>query len=138
MDGAPTGVRPRSSARSLWLLLAAAGCALAVASTAPAVDRALSASTKPTVRVAPSVVKRGQAITVTGSHWPKRVTVQLLIGPPQAGAERFGSARTTSRGTFSRKLVLPAWVQARLGRWVVLGCRRDCRVKATASFRLTR
>ncbi len=121
----------------LWLAGVAA-CALVAAGVAPAVERASSAAAKPTARVAPSIVKRGQAITVTGAHWPRNVTVQLLIGPPQSEAERVGSARTTSRGTFRRKLVPPAWVQARLGRWVLLACRRDCRVKATATFRLSR
>jgi len=64
--------------------------------------------------------------------------VQLLIGPPRSEAEHVATARTTSSGTFRRTFVPPAWAQERLGRWIVLACRRDCRVKATASFRLTR
>jgi len=133
----PRSVRSPTAIARLWLI-AAAVAAFLVAAVAPAVEDASSATAKPGVHVSPSSVKRGKAITVTGSHWPRRATVDLLIGPPRSEATRVAGVRTTSGGSFRRTLVPPAWVQARLGTWVLLACRRDCRVKATATFRLTR
>jgi hypothetical protein len=130
--------RSRGSTASLrtWLV-AAASAAFLLAAVVPAIEDA-SGATQPSATVTPTSVKRGKPITVTGSHWPRRVTVQLLIGPPQSEAEPVARVRTTRSGTFRRTFVPPAFVQARLGRWILLACRRDCRVKAMASFRLTR
>lgn len=133
----PRSVRSPTATVRLWLI-AAAVAAFLLAAVAPAVEDASSATAKPTVQVSPSSVKRGKAITVTGSHWARRATVDLLIGPPQSEATRVATVRTTSGGAFRRKLVPPAWVQARIGRWVLLACRRDCRVKASATFRIVR
>jgi len=81
-------------------------------------------------------VKRGHRIVVTGRHWPRSAIVELLIGPPNSEADRVGRARTTNAGTFRRYLrISPATTP---GRWVLLGCRRECRVKAVNSFRVTR
>ena len=114
---------------ALALLAAVAVIAAAGAATS-------SAGSAPTVNVTPKTVQRGHTITVTGRYWPPNVTVQLLIGPPRSEADRVGSARTTSRGSFRRSLRLPAWV--RPGLRVMLACRRDCRDKDTTNFRVTR
>ena len=99
---------------------------------------ASSTTANPTVDVTPTIVKRGAKITVTGSHWRREAPVRLLIGPPRSEATYVTTVRTTSRGTFRRRLTPPAWVQARVGRWVLLACRRDCRIKAVKSFRIVR
>lgn len=131
-------MRRALGARDRLSLVIAGVCAFVLVAVVPAIDDASSTTAQPAVRVSPASVARGHAITVTGKHWPRRVTVQLLIGPPQSEAEPVATARTTSTGTFRRRFVPPPYIQARLGRWVLLACRRECRVKATATFRLTR
>ena len=108
---------------------------VAVAGAGPRADHASSAAVPPTVRVTPATIERGHAITVTGRHWPRHVRVQLLIGPPRSEADPVGSVRTSSRGSFRRTLTIPA--RSRIGRRVLLACRRECRVKASAVFRVT-
>jgi len=102
----------------------------------PADEPVTRATAHPTVAVSPTTVPRGHAITVTGAGWRPRANVALLIGPPRSEATRVATVRTTSRGTFRRTLTPPAWVQAHRGRWVLLACRRDCRIKAVKSFRI--
>lgn len=128
---------PGVIARLLPVLVVVAAVSVAGA-IRPAPDPASSASTHPRVGVSPTTVKRGQAITVTGSYWRRSAEVQLLIGPPRSEAGLVATVRTTSRGTFRRRLTPPAFVQRRLGRWVLLACRRDCRVKAVKNFTLVR
>lgn len=108
------------------------------AATNPAPDPASSAAAAPTVAVSPKSVKRGQAITVTGSRWRRSANVQILIGPPRSEGTVVATVRTTRSGTFRRRLTPPRFVQRRLGRWVLLACRRDCRIKAVKSFHLVR
>ncbi len=124
--------------RRLGLLcVAAAAGLLAVAGGAAGTDPARSASAAPpSVRIAPLVVPRGERISVTGRNWARNAIVDLLIGPPRSEAVPVGRARTTSTGTFRRSLRIRR--TTRPGRWVLLGCRRDCRVKAVKSFRVTR
>jgi hypothetical protein len=105
---------------------------------APASAHASSASASPSVRVSPESVQRGEAIVVTGRGWRRTADVELLIGPPRSEGKLVATVRTTSQGTFRRRLTLPAFVQRRLGRWVLLACRRGCRVKAVKSFHLVR
>lgn len=137
---APTR-RPRTLrdmiARVLPVLVVVAAVSVAGA-VRPAPDPASSAATHPRVSVSPATVERGQAITVTGSGWRRSASVQLLIGPPRSEGTLVATVRTTSRGTFRRRLEPPAFVQRRLGRWVLLACRRDCRIKAVKSFTLVR
>lgn len=118
-----------SAAAAAGLLAASAGVGAGVAS-----DPAPRSSATPSVRVVPSVVQRGNRITVTGRNWPRNVIVELLIGPPRSEAEPVGRARTTSTGAFRRYLRIASTTAP--GRWVLLGCRRECRVKAVRSFRV--
>jgi hypothetical protein len=124
-------------ARALPVLVVVTAVSLAAA-IKPAPDPASSTSSHPRLSVSPTTVKRGQAITVTGSGWHRSANVQLLIGPPRSEGTLVATVRTTSRGTFRRRLTPPTFVQRRLGRWVLLACRRDCRVKAVKSFTLVR
>ena len=62
------------------------------------------------------------AVSLAGTVWPASQP------KPRSAANR----------TFKRKLTPPAFVQARSGRWVLLACRRECRIKAVHSFRVTR
>lgn len=94
------------------------------------------AATRPSVRVAPTTVERGELLTVSGTGWARSANVELLVGPPRSEADHVGSVRTTSRGTFRRRLRISS--RAATGRFVLLACRRECRVKATVSFRVSR
>jgi len=120
------------------LVIAAVGAGLIsiAAGSGAASEPAPLSSAAPSVRVAPAVVQRGQRITVTGRNWPRNVTVDLLIGPPRSEADPVGRALTTSSGTFRRYLRIASTTAP--GRWVLLACRRECRVKAVRSFRVPR
>lgn len=71
---------------------------------------------------------------VTGKGWPRNVRVQLLIGPPRSEADHVAWARTGGAGTFRRSLTIGT--RARTGPAVLLACRRECRDKASATFRI--
>lgn len=88
----------------------------------------------PSVSVSPTVVHRGDSILVTGRHWPAGTRVELLIGPPRSEASHVAWVTTTRSGALRRRLVIAR--DARRGRSVLLACRRSCRVKAQASFRV--
>lgn len=90
------------------------------------------AAAAPKVSVSPKSVPRGGTLVVTGKGWPKNVRVQLLIGPPRSEADPVGFARTDGAGRFRRALT----VGRAAGPAVLLGCRRECRDKASATFRV--
>lgn len=118
-----------------FLLATAATTALVAApatGTDASTDPGASAAAKPTLKVSPSRARPGTTITYTGRYWRARSTVTLLIGPPRSEADRFSSVRTTSSGTFRKKLRLPS--TAKPGKYVVLACRRECRIKAQANL----
>jgi hypothetical protein len=126
----------------LWLLGGAATAMLITgagltAASAPGVTATTTAtSLRPSVLITPSTVRRGGRITVTGHGWPRHVIVELLIGPPRSEADAVARVWTTTGGTFRRYLrIAPATAP---GRWVLLGCRRECRIKAVRSFQVTR
>ncbi len=84
------------------------------------------------VSVSPRTVRAGSQLTVSGRGWPARSSVQLLVGPPQSEASPVGSVRARADGSFRK--VLRVNSRARPGRYVLLACRRSCRVKASATF----
>lgn len=94
------------------------------------------AAARPTVSVRPSTVRRGATVTISGSRWPARRTVILLIGPPRSEASPFSSARTNGAGRF-RKSVRQLSSAVGPGAYVVLACRRSCRDKASARLTVT-
>ena len=88
----------------------------------------------PSVSVSPKRVPRGGTLVVTGKGWPRNVRVQLLIGPPRSEADHVAWARTGGAGTFRRSITIGA--RARTGPAVLLACRRECRDKASVTFRI--
>jgi hypothetical protein len=92
------------------------------------------AAVAPSVSVSPTIVLRGDSLTVTGRHWPRRTRVELLIGPPRSEASHVAWVTTTSSGALRKRL--PIARRGATGRFVLLACRRSCRVKAQASFRI--
>lgn len=89
---------------------------------------------RPTLRVRPATISPGDTVTFSGSGWPANRVVELLIGPPRSEADRFTSARTGPGGRFRTSFTFPTAIQP--GRYVVLACRRSCRVKVSAPLRV--
>ena len=87
-----------------------------------------------TLDVSPRTVQRGAILTFTGSRWPARSRVNLLVGPPRSEASPVGVAVTDARGRFVRRIRISR--QAMPGPYVALACRNACRTKASASFRI--
>jgi len=69
-----------------------------------------------------------------GRGFKPLVRVTLLAGPAASEAARIGSARTDEAGEFVAPVAIER--QVRPGRYVALACRHDCRVKASAAFRV--
>ncbi len=109
-------------------------CCVVTAALLLPVTAAPATVTAPSVAVSPKVVLRGGSLVVTGRHWPRRARVELLIGPPRSEASHVAWVTTTRSGTLHRRL--PIARDAATGRFVLLACRRSCRVKAQASFRI--
>ena len=93
-----------------------------------------AAASTPRLRLAPTVVARGGTITFTGYGFRPRARVELLVGPPRSEASPVGTARTDAHGAFRRRVRTSA--RARPGRYVALACQAECRIKASAAFRL--
>lgn len=89
----------------------------------------------PSVSVSPTAVKRGGTLIVTGRHWAPRSRVELLIGPPRSEASHVAWATASTAGIVRARI--PIARHAHTGRFVLLACRRSCRIKAQASFRIT-
>lgn len=100
----------------------------------PAAERRAQAAVTPTLTVRPRAARRGGSVMLYGSGFRPLVRVTLLAGPPASEAVRIGSARTDADGEF----VAPIAIERRVrpGRYVALACRHDCRVKASAAFRV--
>lgn len=100
----------------------------------PAAERRAQAAATPTLTVRPRAARRGGSVMLYGSGFRPLVRVTLLAGPPASEAVRIGSARTDEDGEF----VAPIAIERRVrpGRYVALACRHDCRVKASAAFRV--
>ncbi|MDP2712441.1 MAG: hypothetical protein Q8O56_14600 [Solirubrobacteraceae bacterium] len=90
----------------------------------------------PSVKVAPTTVSAGQPITITGAGFGSNQAVSIGIGPPQSEADEIATVRTDGSGSFRLRRTIPARLPA--GPWVILACRSECRVKATANLRVTR
>ena len=100
----------------------------------PAAERGAQAAAKPALTVRPRAARRGGSVMLYGSGFRPLVRVTLLAGPPASEAVKIGSARTDEDGEF----VAPIAIERRVrpGRYVALACRHDCRVKASAAFRV--
>src|SRR4051794_16861460 len=90
--------RRQTSIRSLTalviLVLVLAGAVAAVGGTPP----------RPTLKVAPSIVKQGGKVTFSGAHWPTHTKVNLLLGRPNSEASKFAAVATTATGSFRYSL----------------------------------
>lgn len=86
------------------------------------------------VSVSPDTVAPGGKLTVKGKGWAHNARVSILIGPPNSEASKVETLRTTSRGRFKGTLRFKD--SATPGRYVLLACRKQCAVKATARFRI--
>lgn len=106
---------------------------LAAATALSLAGLADGASTTVRLRIKPPVVVRGEAIQLTGSGFTPNVKVTFDIRRPLATKRaRFGSVTANRRGGFvvTRKIARSTGV----GKWVVRACQRGCRIRATASF----
>ncbi len=133
--GCPRRLPAVSGALALFLLTAAVLLAppapAAPLGRAPAYAREAVA---PRLRIQPGTVPRGGRLTLIGSNFRRNETVRLYIGPPQSEASYFGSARTGPKGGFRKDFrVHPS---ATPGRYVVIACQRNCRIKASATVRI--
>lgn len=117
-------------------LTGAAGTAAAFAAADAAPPRPPAKAAAVHVRVTPATVHRGGVITAIGSGWPASRGVEILIGPPYSEADHVTWARATRAGTF--RVRIRARATSATGRWVLLACRRACRIKASASYRVIR
>ncbi len=109
------------------LLTGAAGLSLA--------GLAGGASSTARLRITPQFVPRGETMTITGTGFRPSLRVTLRIGRPNSDSTaRFGATTAGRRGGFTVKKVLSRSIGA--GTWVVLACQRNCRIKATAQFRV--
>lgn len=90
---------------------------------------ATAIATGPSLTITPSHVHRSQNVTFSGAHWARHARVALLLGKPNAGANRFATVRTNRRGRFH--YVLPIKPTAPTGQYVILACRRSCATKVS-------
>jgi hypothetical protein len=116
--------------------LLALACFAACATGAAAAGAAPQQSGAGTLRLEPQRVGVGERLTVTGRQWPARVRVRLLVGPPASEASPVKRVRTNGRGRFRTHVRIAS--SATPGPYVMLACRRQCAVKRSASFRITR
>jgi hypothetical protein len=88
----------------------------------------------PGVGVSPKTISPGGTITVEGKGWKPSSRVSILIGPRNSEADKVGTLRANERGRIKGKLKFSK--SAAPGRYVLLACRKQCAVKATANFRI--
>jgi hypothetical protein len=112
---------------ALPALLCAAACTAGAGSGPPGAG---------TLRLEPKRVEAGERRTVTGRSWPARVRVRLLVGPPASEGSPVKAVRTDRRGRFRTRV--PIASNATPGAYVMLACRRQCAIKRSARFTITR
>src|SRR4051794_13572824 len=78
----------------------------------------------PSLTVTPSRVHQGGRVAFTGSRWPHKVKVTLLLGKPGTAANPFATVTTDRRGRFSYRL--PIKPTAPTGKYVIHACRKSC------------
>ncbi|HZV72792.1 MAG TPA: hypothetical protein VFF79_03665 [Conexibacter sp.] len=117
---------------ALVLLSAVAG-----ARPAPAVAPSAGAiATVPQLTAEPVAVRPGDALTLTGSGFPRNVHIALFAGPSDGRTTRIGGARTGRRGSFNATIHIRPGSAA--GRFVAFACHDGCRVRASVRFRIAR
>jgi hypothetical protein len=114
--------------------------ALVALALAPATAAAASSSAgkaparTPTLTADQVAVQAGETVTLEGSGFPRNAHITLLAGPPHGTTSRIGGAETGRRGHFVATIHIRPHSSA--GTFVVRACQDECRVKATARFRV--
>jgi hypothetical protein len=93
------------------------------------------AATAAKLTVAPALVRRGGQITIVGTGLAPSLKVTLYMGRPRTDNIAAIGARYASR-TGGIRLVKPIPRSTGVGKWAILACQRNCRIKATAFFRV--
>ncbi len=106
--------------RPLPPLLAAAVAALAIS--------AAGASAAPRVTATPSVLTPNSPVTLDAFGMRPGTRVTFMIGPPNSEASPIAAATATSAGRARVRVGVDP--SAGTGRWIILACQRECRVKA--------
>jgi hypothetical protein len=112
-------------------------CRAAVIALCAGAVLAPAAGAAPRLEVKPKAIVVGDELTFVGDGFRPDRRVRLLVGPPFSEGVTVGFTRTGSRGRFVQAVRLTDRRRA-VGRWIALACQRDCRVKATAAFRIVR
>lgn len=99
-----------------------------------AMSSVVGAASKPSVRVAPTTVKAGAVLTISGKGWPARRGVTLYMGPARSEGDRLTTVKADGAGRFTKEIRINPRLPA--GRYGVLACRRQCRVKVSAAVRV--
>lgn len=110
-----------------------AASVLAAATALSLAGLAGGASTTARLRIRPPVVVRGEAIKLTGSGFTPNVKVTFDIRRPLATKRaRLGSVTAGRKGgfVFTRKIARSTGA----GKWIVRACQRECRIRASARF----
>ncbi len=99
-----------------------------------AMPAAASPRGTPVLKLGRSSLRPGAALTLTGSGWLPGKPVTISVGQVDAGADRVGTVRATTAGTFRKTVRLSA--KAVPGRYAFVACQDDCRRKRVAAFRV--
>lgn len=118
---------------ALMLLLATTAVAAAAGRSAPQ-PSAHAAAPAPQLTADPLAVQPGATLTLQGRGFPRNAHVALMAGPPHGETTRIGGAQTGLRGRFTATIHIRPDSSA--GRFVALACHDDCRVQASARFRI--
>src|SRR4051794_29511060 len=115
-----------SPARLLRLLTAALAATALTAVAAPSAGAS-------TVEVIPRVSEPGTTLAIAGAGFLPDLRVRLYIGPPHSGGAPVGSTLAGADGRFVRQVRTRTSTEP--GRYFVVACQRQCRIKATFPFR---
>ena len=96
-----------------------------------------STAAGPSVSVKPRLVRLGGTIKIIGTHFRTGLRIGLYIGRPHSdNTTKIGALNAGPRGGFTVRHRLSRLTTT--GRYVLLACQRQCRVKATAPFTVTK
>ncbi|HET6448616.1 MAG TPA: hypothetical protein VFG31_05855 [Conexibacter sp.] len=102
--------------------------------TAVAASSGQLAARTPQLTADPVAVQPGGTLTLEGSGFPGNVHVALMAKPPHGATTRIGGAETGRHGHFLATIHIRP--QSSAGAFVALACHDDCRLKASARFRI--
>src|SRR4051812_44486174 len=95
---------------------------------AGALGTVADAATAPSLRLSPTVARRGDRVAISGRHWGNHKLVSLYVGRPNSEATALISKVATNNvGRFAG--TVPVKRSATPGDYVVLACRKSCAIK---------